>query len=283
MRWRFPKRVRAGWHWFRSLNENPIYLREKGSWGNPNPFYETVRRYSPFVVMGAIVLGLCAGFNPGLVGTVEDEALFIFMCVVCLPGTLLSMLTIYGSFMAPALTAPTISMEVDRGTWDILRLTPHSTASILLAKLFGGLARLPIWRVMLALSCFQALMLVCVLSVTAGTTAVSTSLSAGFFSLFIGLGALIRPWVEVLFAAFIGMYISTWVKSARVALAGSYVIVVLMKIFSNSAIWLGIWSLLGMADGGVLTGSILTPTILYGTAVLFLWWGIVRQAGKLSS
>ncbi len=275
MRWGFPARLRSGWRWFRSLDENPIYLREKGGWGNPNPFYETLRRYSPFVVMGAIVLGLCAGANPALLGTTENEELFIFLCVICLPGALLSMLTIYGSFMAPALTAPTISMEVVRGTWDILRLTPHSTANILLAKLFGGLARLRIWKVMLLLSAFQALMLFCVLSFVSGGTAVS-----GFF---IGLGALIRPWVEVLFAAFIGMYFSTWVKSAQLALAGSYVIVVLMKLFSNSAIWLGIWRLIGIDDGGSLTGSILTPAIVYGTAVLFLWWGIVRQAKKLSN
>ena len=275
MSWAFPATVQAGWRWFRSLNESPIYLREKGSWGNPNPFYETLRRYSPFVVMGAIVLGLCAGTNPALLGATEEDELFAFICVLCLPGALLSMLTIYGSFMAPALTAPTISLEVDRGTWDILRLTPHSTATILLAKLFGGLARLRIWRVMLALSGFQALMMVCVLSVTAGTAIIP--------SLFIGLGALIRPWVEVLFAAFIGMYISTWVRSSQLALAGSYVVVVLMKIFSNSAIWLGIWTLLGVDDGGMLTGSILSPAIVYGTAVLLLWWGIVRQAGKLSS
>ena len=271
----FPSRLRASWRWFRSLNENPIYLREKGGWGNPNPFYETLRRYSPFVVMGAIVLGLCAGANPALLGATADDELFIFICLLCLPGTLLSMLTIYGSFMAPALTAPTISMEVDRGTWEILRLTPHSTASILLAKLLGGLARLPIWKLMLALSGFQALMLFCLLSFVAGGTAVS-----GFF---IGLGALIRPWVEVLFAAFIGMYLSTWVRSATYALAGSYVIVVLMKLFSNSAVWLGIWTLLGVDDGGMLTGSILSPAIVYGTAVLLLWWGIVRQANKLSS
>ena len=274
MRWLSLTRLRIGWRWVRSLNENPIYLREKGGWGNPNPFYETLRRYSPFVVMGAIVLGLCAGANPTLLGTAEENELFIFMCVLCLPGAMLSMLTIYGSFMAPALTAPAISMEMDRGTWDILRLTPYSTASILLAKLFGGLSRLPIWKAMLILSGFQGLMLFCVLSFVAGGTAVS-----GFF---IGLGALIRPWVEVLFAAFIGMYLSTWVRSARYALAGSYTIVVLMKAFSNNVIWLGIWSLLGVNDGGMLTGSILSPALVYGTAVLLLWWGIVRQANKLS-
>jgi hypothetical protein len=267
-------RLRAGWRWVRSLNENPIYLREKGDWGNPNPFYETLRRYSPFVVMAAILFGLCAGTNPALLGASQDDELFAFICVLCLPGALLSMLTIYGSFMAPALTAPTVSLEKDQGTWDILRLTPHSTASILLAKLFGGLSRLRIWRVMAVLSVFQALMLFCVLSFAAGSTAVS-----GFF---IGLGALIRPWVEVLFAAFTGMYLSTWVRSSTYALAGSYTIVVLMKVFSNSGIWLGIWSLLGVNDGGMLTGSILSPAIVYGTAVILLWWGIVRQANKLS-
>lgn len=267
-------RWRRGWHWIRSLNENPIYLREKGGWGNPNPFYETVRRYSPFVVMGAIVLGLCAGTNPALFGAAEGDDLFIIICVLCLPGALLSMLTIYGSFMAPALTAPTISMEVSRGTWDILRLTPHSTPAILLAKLFGGLARLPIWKVMVLLSGFQGLMLFCVMSFVAGGTAVS--------GLFIGLGALIRPWVEVLFAAFIGMYLSTWLRSSTYALAGSYTLVVLMKLFSNSAVWLGIWSLFDLEQGSTLAGSVLSPAILYGTAVLLLWWGIVRQANKLS-
>jgi hypothetical protein len=32
----------------------------------------------------------------------------------------------------------------------------------------------------------------------------------------------------------------------------------------------------------MLTGSILSPAIVYGTAVILLWWGIVRQANKLS-
>ena len=273
----FLARPKAGWRWVRSLNENPVYLREKGSWGgNPNPFYETLRRYSPFVVMAAIVLGLCAGTNPALLGsTVANEEFFIFICVLCLPGTLLSMLTIYGSFMAPALTAPSISMEMDQGTWDILRLTPYSTPSILLAKLFGSLSRLPIWKALLALSLFQSLILFCILS----------ALTEGSFisGLLLGTGTLLRPWVEVLFAAFVGMYISTWVRSSTYALAGSYTLVIIMKMVSNNAIWLGIWSLFNVGEGGTLAGSVLSPAILYGTAVLFLWWGIVRQANKLST
>ncbi|WP_420629605.1 ABC transporter permease [Candidatus Leptofilum sp.] len=276
MKWGFPTGLRAGWRWFRSLNENPVYLREKGGWGNPNPYYEKLRRYSPFVVMGAIVLGLCAGTNPALLGATEDDELFNFICLVCLPGGMLSMLTIYGSFMAPALTAPTISMEVNRGTWDILRLTPHATSSILLAKLFGGLARLNIWKVMLVLSFFQALMLLLVITVVPSeATAVS--------SLLIGLGAWLRPWVEVLFAAFIGMYLSTWARSSTFALAASYVSVVLMKLFNSSLIWLGVWNLFNADTLLSVGGSMFSPTAVYGTAVLLLWWGIVRQARKLSN
>lgn len=268
-------RLRAGWRWVRLLNENPIYLREKGGWGNPNPFYETLRRYSPFVVMGAIVLGLCAGTNPALFGATGDEELFSFVCLLCLPGGLLSMLTIYGSFMAPALTAPTISMEVNKGTWDILRLTPHSTAGILLAKLFGGLARLHIWKIMVVLSFFQVLMLLLVITIMPSDATVISGL-------LIGLGAWIRPWAEVLFAAFIGMYLSTWARSPRFALAGSYISVVLMKIFNSSLIWLGIWNLFKVDTLLSVGGSVFSPTAVYGTAVVFLWWGIVRQANKLS-
>jgi ABC-type transport system involved in multi-copper enzyme maturation permease subunit len=267
--------MRGGWHWFRSLDENPIYLREKGEWGNPNPFYEKIRRYSPLVVMGAVVFGLCAGTNPALYSSAADGGLFVFVLLLCLPGALLSMLTIYGSFMAPALTAPAISMEKDRGTWDILRLTPHSSAAILLAKLLGALSRLRIWKIMLVLSGFQGFVL-----------ALALLISTGQFSLpmlLMGLGSALRPWVEVLFAAFTGMYISTLVRSSRYALAGSYVCVVLMKVVNNSLIWLAIWNAFAVDDLLVLGGSMISSTALYGTAVILLWWGIVRQANKASN
>jgi ABC-type transport system involved in multi-copper enzyme maturation permease subunit len=268
-------RWQAGWHWIRSLKENPIYLREKGEWGNPNPFYEKLRRYSPFVVMGAIVFGLCAGFNPAFYGSAIDNDLFVFVALLCLPGALLSMLTMYGSFMAPALTAPAISMEVDRGTWDILRLTPHSSATILLAKLFGALNRLRIWKVMLVLSAFQGFILLCALTAFTG--------QFGLALLLIGLGTVLRPWVEVLFAAFMGMFISTLVRSSRYALAGSYICVVLMRLFNGSLLWLGIWNLFGADELLAVGGGTISPVILYGTAVLLLWWGIVRQADKASN
>lgn len=268
-------RLRAGWHWYRSLNENPIYLREKGEFGNPNPFYEKLSRYSPFVVMGAIFLGLCAGANPAIYGSAIDDDLFIFIYLLCLPGALLSMLTIYGSFMVPALTAPAVSMEVDRGTWDILRLTPYSAAGILLAKLFGALSRLRIWKAMLILSAFQGFVMVCMVTAFVG--------QFGAAVLMMGLGTVLRPWLEILFAAFTGMFISTLVRSSTYALAGSYVSLVLMKIFNSSLIWLGIWGAIGIDEILSVGGGMLSPALIYGTAVCLLWWGIMRRASKVSN
>lgn len=263
---------RSWWHWWRTLPQNPIYLREKGSWGKPNPFYDKLSRYSPFVIIGAILFGLCAGTaNPVLLSGADE--VILFWCLLCLPGALLSMLTIFGSLMAPALTAPSISMEVDRGTWDILRMTPQSTPSILLAKLFGALARLRIWPALFALSLLQGLMLACVIIAFGGETAVWGSL--------VGIAAIVRPWLEILFAAFAGMYISTWARSATTALAGAYTGVITFKIFNSSSLWLGVLGLLGLSETALLLGGTAGPTAVYALATAALWLGMVHRGRKL--
>lgn len=263
---------RSWWRWWRSLPQNPVYLREKGGWGRPNPFYDNLSRYSPFVIIGAIIFGICAGTsNPVLFAGVEE--LIILWCLLCLPGAMLSMLTIFGSLMAPALTAPSISMERDRGTWDILRMTPQSTLSILLAKLFGALARLRIWPALFALSLLQGLILGCVLTAFGGETAVWGSA--------IGGATILRPWLEVLFAAFAGMYISTWARSATVALAGTYAGVMAFKIFNSSAFWLGILGPWDVGGTTLLLGGIIGPTAVYAVGTAALWIGVVHRARKL--
>ena len=261
------------WRWWRALPQNPIYLRERGSWGKPNPFYDNLSRFSPFVIMGAIIFGLCAGAgNPMLYSGAEE--VILFWCLLCLPGALLTMLTIFGSLMAPALTAPSISMEIDRGTWDILRMTPQSTPSILLAKLFGALARLRIWPALFALSLLQGVMLACLMSVFGGETAV--------WGVLVGVATTLRPWLEVLFAAFAGMYISTWARSATTALAGSYSGVVAFKIFNSSGLWLGVLGLLGVSETALLLGGTAGPTAVYALATAALWIGLVHRGRKLS-
>ena len=36
--------------WWRALKAHPVYLRERGQWGKSNPYYETLRRFSPLVM-----------------------------------------------------------------------------------------------------------------------------------------------------------------------------------------------------------------------------------------
>ncbi|MFQ5436713.1 MAG: ABC transporter permease [Anaerolineae bacterium] len=251
------------------MSRNPVYLREKGGWGKPNPFYETVRRYSPFVVIGAIFFGLCAGWsNPALFAANNDLA--VFYCFLCLPGILLTGLTMFGSFMAPALTAPSISMEVDKGTWEMLRVTPLSARSIVLAKLFGGLSRLRIlWPTLFAVSLLQGVIWVCSLTMMGGRLAL--------FGAALGVSATVRPWLEVLFAGIAGMVASTRVKSATMALVATYTAVVLMKLINSSLLWYGVSSLFDWQETGLVVSTV-GPTAVYGIAVLGLFWSLIKLA-----
>ena len=265
------------WRWWRSLPQNPIYLREKGGWGSPNPFYDTLSRYSPFVVMGAILLGLCTGVsNPGLfTNNSGNDAFFLVWCLLCLPSMLLSMITLFGAFTAPALTAPMVSMEVNRGTWEILRTTPLSTRSILGAKLFGALARLRIWPILFALSLLQGLLIGC------STTIAQENLI--YWGWLLGVSAVVRPWVEILFAALIGLYASTRTRSATTALVAAYTAVVLMRVLNSS----GVWTLITLARNeggiGIILSSSLGPTTIYVLATGLVALGIVRRADQLDT
>lgn len=265
------------WRWWRALPHNPVYQRERGGWGKPNQFYDNLSRFSPFVVLGAIVFGLCAGSaNPALLA--GNDALLAFYCFLCLPGILLNGLTMFGMLMAPALTAPTISMELNRGTWDILRATPLSTRSIVLAKLFGALGRLRIWPILFALSLLQGLLLTCSLTF-AGTSANENGLA--IWGAAVGVTAVIRPFLEILFAGFMGMYISTRLHSSTTALAGSYTAVVLMRVFNSSLLWLAVSTLLELDEGSYIV-SYVGPTIIYALTIVALLLGLLRQADKLS-
>lgn len=266
-------KIKSWWRWWRALPQNPIYRREQGNWGEPNPVYEKLRRYSPFVVMGAIFLGLCAGWgNPALFANNNNE-LVAFWCFLCLPSILLTGLTMFGSFMAPALTAPAVSIEIDKGTWDLLRVTPMSTRSIVIAKMFGGLSRLRIiWPLMFAVSLLQGLILVCSVALTDGRIAL--------FGAALGVTAILRPWLEVLFAAVVGMAASIRVRTATMALVASYTAVGLMKLINNSLLWLAVGSLFNLEGIGLLI-STLGPTAFYLLANIFFWLVLIRQAKNI--
>lgn len=257
-----------------AIRANPVYVREKGGWGQPNPFYAYVMRYSPFVVIGAILFGVCAGsVNPALFNS-GNEGFLAATCFICLPGFLLTAVTLYAQFMVPALTAPTISLERAQGTWDILRLTPLSVEAILLGKLLGGLSRLRVWPVLFVLSALQGGILACTVSLFGGEQAL--------WGWLMGLATMIRPWAEILFAALIGFLMSASAPSTTLALVGAYAIIVLLKLFNSSGVWLAALLLAEAAPSATLVIPTVGPVMVYVGLVTAVTIGLFRQLKKLS-
>lgn len=241
------------------MRQNPVFLREKGMWGRANPYYGALYRYWPLAMMAALILGVCgATGNSALL--ISNEELALVWCLLCLPGMALSAMMLFGSLMAPALTAPAISYERETGAWEILCVTPLSQRQIVLAKLFGGLARLRIfWLLLFAASLFQGAIMACSLALVSPTFAV--------WSWLLGLSIMLRPWLEVSFAGLAGILSSLWVRSAVVALVTSYTAVLLFKLLNNSLLWLWIGSL--FTEGRMmLMLSNMIPTTNYALALL---------------
>lgn len=268
-------RLKTWWQWWRALPQNPIYQRERGAWGKSNPFYDTLTRYSPFVVMGTLLFGVCmGGYSPTFFGGNDD--LVITWCLICIPNFLLSALTLYGSLMLPALTAPSISLEVDRGTWDILRMTPQSGQAIILAKMLGAMGRLRVWPLLLGLSVLQGAMIACAL------TAISEETSM-FLGVVMGISAVFRPFIELLLAATWGMIFSITTRSATMALVGSYTGIVLFKLFNSSVLWSIVLTSLGADSNLLLAGTGLGGTAVYATVLFISLVVLLWQAEKISN
>lgn len=256
--------------WWRALKAHPVYLRERGQWGKSNPYYETLRRFSPLVILGVLLFGACGGSaSPTLLAGGDELA--IFWCMLCLPGILLSALTLFGLLMVPALTAPTISLERNNQTWEILRATPLPLPTLLLAKMFGGLARLrAYWWLMFVVSLFYSLMLM------ASTLFVGQEMALS--GLLLGLATLIRPWLEILFAALVGMLMSLWASSSTSALIGSYGVIVAFKLCNSSFLWTALsLGLSEIADLSLLAGTLL-PTLTYTLAAAAAGALLMRRA-----
>ena len=252
---------------WQALKQNPVYLRETGAWGTPNPFYQQITRFSPFIIIGVISLGICGGsMNPAMF---TNDEMIAAACFICLPGFLLTAVTLYAQIMAPALTAPTISMERAAGTWDILRTTPMSTNSIFLAKLFGALSRLRIWLVLFALTLLQGGIMACSLTLFG-----ENPLLGGLM----GMATTVRPWVEIIFAAFVGMYASTLASSAMMALVAAYGTIVLVKIFNSGGLWLAVVLLAELDEMASMLIPTLAPIVVYLLLITAVWIGLYRQA-----
>jgi hypothetical protein len=203
-----------------------------------------------------------------------DDGLIAAACFICLPGFLLTAVTLYAQFMAPALTAPTISLERAQGTWDILRLTPLSVETILLGKLLGGLSRLRVWPILLGLSALQGGILACTVTLMGGEQAL--------WGWLIGLATMIRPWAEILFAALVGLLMSASASSATLALVGAYAIIVLLKLFNSSGVWLAVLLLAEAGPSATLVVPMIGPVMVYVGLVTAVAFGLFHQLKKLS-
>jgi hypothetical protein len=97
----------------------------------------------------------------------------------------------------------------------------------------------------------------------------------------VGLTTIVRPWLEVGFAAFVGMFASMWVRSATMALSASYIAVVAMKLFNGSLTWTAVLGLMNQNEA-ILWASSVGPTAVYALAVAGLWWGISWRAERMN-
>jgi hypothetical protein len=274
-------------HFLRTVRHNPIYLRESGQWGKPNHFFATLSRYSPFVVMLAVVVGMCSTSYGLPFLMVLNEELMLYWVLACLPMFLVQMLLLGALVTVPTLTTPLVSQEMEQGTWEMLRLTPQPMLDLLLAKLLGAMARLRwLWGLLLLGTVLQAggavLGALGVLAMAPPDTFEQINMQVVL--LLLSMLLVTRPWAEIFFVALLGLLISTLVKSTRLGLALCYVTLFLFRTLNGNLTWTivaGILSENFSAESAFAFVS-LTPSLVYflGTAVLLLL--IIWRAHKLT-
>lgn len=272
------------------LRHTPFYRREKGLWGNPNEFYTYANRFAPLLIIGSLFLGMCGGVtNLASTSDSASEAVILFYCFYCLPTIGVQMLTWTGVVMIPTLTAPIISEELKRGTWDMLMVTPHPIQTILWAKALGGLSRLYIWWPLLILSLIQLLGTL----LAAGLVLTNIPLNGGdaeTWQTFLlvglaGVGMSLRPWVELLFVTLIGLCCSTATKSGGLALAVTYAIVIIAKMVGSNTLWLGLVAL--MVNTGdtnwIPVGGTYIPIMIYAVLITVTFFLLRSQMNLLAT
>lgn len=275
------------------LRETPFYKREKGLWGNPNEFYTYANRFAPLLIIGSLFLGMCGGVT-NFAGTSDavSQTIVLFYCFYCLPTIGVQMLTWTGVVMIPTLTAPIISEELKRGSWDMLMVTPYPIQTILWAKALGGLSRLYIWWPLLILSVIQLLGTVLAAVVilanlsTGSVVAWNDTFSTMVVVTLAGLGLSLRPWVELVFVALVGLCCSTATKSGGLALAITYAIIIVVKMVCGNTLWT-------VLTAAILTGSpqeewipiagSYIPLLMYAFLITITFFLLRRQMEQLAT
>jgi len=140
-------------------------------------------------------------------------------------------------WIAPALTAVSIVHERELGTLDLLRATLLTERSIVLGKLGGSLARM--WPGILTLALLAPFQLVWIggtgwslyLPALAAEPISTTQILWLFLA---GLAGLLKPFVDLVLHAAVGLFFSVLARSSGVAVAVSYGAVIVVRV----SLWL---------------------------------------------
>ncbi len=228
------------------------------------------RRWRPgrrFFLFYPALLGIVLGFGVMLVLTdwvgVQIAAVATGVSIGAALGTVVWLLGVALPWIAPALAAATIARERELGTFDILRTTLLSERAIVLGKLGACLVQLwPGIALLVLLAPFQvigvlggSMMCLCPSYTDLSSLALASELGVEYvivslvFSAFVGT---LRPLVDVVLHAGVGMFVSSLLRSSGAAIAVSYGAVLVVRV----AAWLAT-----SVMSGVLVYALVDPAI----------------------
>ena len=245
------------------------------------------RRWWPgrrFFLFYPVLLGAALGFGVMLLLTdwlgVQILAIGAGAIVGVVLGMVVWLLNIALPWIAPALAAATIARERELGTLDVLRTTLLSGRAIVLGKLMGCLAQLwPGMLLLVLLAPFQVVGVLgggtlCLCPSYPGFSTLMMASELGIEYVIIGLAVQVvmgtlKPLVDTLFHAALGMFISALMRSSSVAVAMSYGAV----LVARAVVWLvtsvlGAVLIYGLVDMGAVELASGTPSVGIGPAML---------------
>ena len=189
---------------------------------------------------------LGAGLGYGIVLAVSDSpgiqlaALVTSVPAVCLLTVCAGLLAFTLPWIAPALTAVSIVHEREVGTLDLLRATLLTERSIVLGKLGGCLARM--WPGILTLVLLAPFRLVWIggagwssyLPAVAELVEQPISIGQIVWLFLAGVAGMVKPFVDLVLHAAVGLFVSVLARSSGVAVAVSYGAVIVVRV----SLWL---------------------------------------------
>jgi hypothetical protein len=191
------------------------------------------------VVVSSLLENLRAFGSIASAGSVRLAALVTGVPAVCLLSVVSWLLALALTWIAPALTATTISRETELGTLDLLRSTLLTERSIVLGKLGGCAVRL--WPAILTLALLTPFQLTWAVGsgsfglspLTMTGIMVDSTVGTGQFWVWLllaGLTGWLRPWGTLTLNAAVGMLASVVARRSGAAVAIAYGAIIVLRV-----------------------------------------------------